>query len=241
MQQEVLVLIRLILAHLLTDFVFQPASWVKERSLKKYKSPKLYAHIVVTAVVAYFFSGIWGAWWLPLLIGISHLAIDIWKSYKPARVKFFILDQLFHLLILLVSWILLFNNGAQVLATVFQFISGPRFILIAAAYILAGWPLGYLIGMATEKWRNQAQVNAEGLDQAGMWIGLFERFLILTFILINQYTAIGFLIAAKSVLRFSDKDNTQRKTEYVLIGTLMSFSASFVIGLLVQTSFAYFT
>ena len=39
-----------------------------------------------------------------------------------------------------------------------------------------------------------------------MWIGFFERFLIFTFILINQYTAIGFLIAAKSVLRFNDKE-----------------------------------
>lgn len=73
------------------------------------------------------------------------------------------------------------------------------------------------------------------LARAGMWIGFFERFLIFTFIIIDQYTAKGFLIAAKSVLRFDDKENsTQKKAEYVLIGTLMSFSASLVLGLFLK-------
>jgi hypothetical protein len=50
----------------------------------------------------------------------------------------------------------------------------------------------------------------------------------------NQFASVGFLIAAKSILRFSDKENTQKKTEYVLIGTLMSFAAAAIIGILIN-------
>jgi len=112
-------------------------------------------------------------------------------------------------------------------------------MIVVTGYVIIAWPLGVLIGIATEKWRNDAEVNKEGLAKAGMWIGQLERFLILTFILIDQFTAVGLLIAAKSILRFSDKENTQKKTEYVLIGTLMSFSASFVLGLLMEYLIEY--
>jgi hypothetical protein len=53
-------------------------------------------------------------------------------------------------------------------------------------------------------------------------------------VLLGQYAAIGFLIAAKSVLRISkdgEKD-ARKKTEYVLIGTLISFTTAILIGLL---------
>jgi hypothetical protein len=49
-------------------------------------------------------------------------------------------------------------------------------------------------------------------------------------ILINQFEAVGFLIAAKSILRFR-KDSVY-KTEYVLIGTLLSFGIAVAFGIL---------
>ena len=51
--------------------------------------------------------------------------------------------------------------------------------------------------------------------------------------LIQQYALIGFLIAAKSVLRYSDiKTNYDRKrVEYILIGTLLSFSIAIITGI----------
>ena len=48
--------------------------------------------------------------------------------------------------------------------------------------------------------------------------------------------AIGFLIAGKSILRVG-RDNDQdvrKKTEYVLIGTLISFTVAIIIGLLTK-------
>jgi len=71
------------------------------------------------------------------------------------------------------------------------------------------------------------------IGQAGKWIGVFERMLVLTFILTNHFEGIGFLIAAKSILRFGDRKegDNRTETEYILIGTLMSFSTSILIGL----------
>jgi hypothetical protein len=60
----------------------------------------------------------------------------------------------------------------------------------------------------------------------------FERILILTFIINNQYEPIGFLIAAKALLRFKESD--LKRTEYVLIGTLISFTLTISIGILVK-------
>jgi len=63
-------------------------------------------------------------------------------------------------------------------------------------------------------------------------IGIIERFLVLTFVILNQFEAVGFLIAAKSILRFKD-DNTI-KTEYVLIGTMLSFGIAIALGIIIN-------
>jgi hypothetical protein len=106
--------------------------------------------------------------------------------------------------------------------------------LVLSYYLVIG-PLGIAIGKATEKWQKEAAMNVGGLSKAGMWIGRCERVLILTFIISNQYTALGFLMAAKSILRFGDKDDReQKKTEYILVGTLISFSSAAIVGVIVN-------
>jgi len=230
--EEFSVLLRLLIAHLLTDFVLQPSSWVQDRALRRHRSTKLYFHGLIAGLSAYLFSGLWLIWWLPLIIFVSHVLIDIWKSHSPNKIAYFIIDQLLHLLVILLVWAAVFDLWQQAGAAAAGMLTNTGVLILAAGYLLAAWPLGIFIGIATEKWRIDAEVNSEGLAKAGMGIGLLERFLIVTFILINQFTAVGLLVAAKSILRFSDKENTQKKTEYVLIGTLMSFSASVVIGLL---------
>jgi len=62
-----------------------------------------------------------------------------------------------------------------------------------------------------------------------------ERLLIFTFVVTGHWEAIGFLIAAKSVFRFGDlKESKERKlTEYILIGTLLSFGIAMITGIIV--------
>ncbi|MDB5152321.1 MAG: hypothetical protein JWR54_1072 [Mucilaginibacter sp.] len=233
---ELNLLLRLIVAHLLTDFVLQPSEWVKQKKQKKHLSLKLYFHVLIAGLTAYIFSGLWANWWLPLVIMITHLFIDLWKLNRPDKIVYFIIDQLLHILVILVVWIFLFYDLPAVQHYIVQLFQNTHLWLILTGYILVTWPLGIIIGMATEKWRIAAEVNQEGLLKAGVWIGVFERLLIFTFILSNQFAAVGFLITAKSILRFSEKENTQKKTEYVLIGTLMSFAAAAIIGLLISRS-----
>ena len=55
--------------------------------------------------------------------------------------------------------------------------------------------------------------------------------LILFFVFNNRYEAIGFLIAAKSFIRFSGAEpRTRALTEYILIGTFISFGIAVLVG-----------
>jgi hypothetical protein len=98
-----------------------------------------------------------------------------------------------------------------------------------------------VVDLFTEKWRKQIRViEAEdeigSLNDAGKYIGMLERFLVLTFILSGNPSAIGMLIAAKSILRFNDLkgEASKKMSEYVLIGTLLSFSLCIITGLIVN-------
>jgi hypothetical protein len=233
---ELNLLLRLIVAHLLTDFVLQPTAWVNQKKQKKHRSSKFYLHVLVAGITAYLFLGLWYNWWLPVVIMTTHFFIDLWKLNRPANLTYFLLDQLFHILVVVAVWIGVSFDPHTVRTYLTLLAHNTKFWLVVTGYVLVTWPLGFIIGMATEKWREAAEVNKEGLAKAGVWIGFFERLLILTFIISNQFAAVGFLIAAKSILRFSDKENTQKKTEYVLIGTLMSFTAAAIIGIVISKS-----
>lgn len=272
---ELNLLLRLIIAHLLTDFVFQPKSWVVDREQRQGKSAKLYLHVLITAIVAYLLSGLYTNWVIPVVIFSSHLMIDYLKSKTDKdKFRYFIIDQLAHLMVILLLSLSIEHTWSSSLSTLKLITDSSKFWIIATGYLFVTTPLGIIIGRATQKWRDQislekARTLAElptlppdsletaatdserettltnqdnnrseeqelGLASAGKWIGICERILILTFVIMGQYTAIGFLMTAKSILRFSEKENTQLKTEYVLVGTLVSFASSAMIGVLVQ-------
>jgi hypothetical protein len=116
-------------------------------------------------------------------------------------------------------------------------LNSPKILAVIAAYLIVVFPAGFLIGKATKRWQDEIETTNKNnsLEAAGRFIGIFERILVLTFILTDNFAAIGYLIAAKSILRFSDKTETgaRKQTEYVLIGTLMSFAITILLGLLV--------
>ena len=82
-----------------------------------------------------------------------------------------------------------------------------------------------------EPWSGTIEV---GLTGAGRVIGNLERGLIFLLILSGQTQNIGFLIAAKSVLRFGTVADDRRISAYVIIGTLAS--ACWAIGASLQTA-----
>jgi hypothetical protein len=196
---ELNILLRLLTAHLLTDFVLQPTSWVKAKEEKKKGSVKLYLHVIVAAATTYLLLGSWDNWRIPLIILITHLCIDLWKSSRPNTIFYFILDQVFHITVILTIWFCVYFSKDEIIVLLQNTLKSQKVWALILGYITVIWPLGITIGKATEKWRVGLEGDTKGLASAGIWIGRCERILVLTFIITNQYTALGFLITAKSI------------------------------------------
>ncbi len=200
----------------------------------------LYLHVLLAGVLSYVCTTQWGRWEIIPIITITHLIIDIWKlKKKNDNLRYFLIDQGLHLLVLLAVWLYLIKGFSQIGSFVLELMNDETLLAIVAGYVIVIFPIGFLIGKATERWSKEILKNNEdeSLQNAGRYIGIFERILVLTFILTGNFSAIGFLIGAKSILRFSDTKGTRKQTEYVLIGTLMSFSICIIVGLLVRLFF----
>jgi hypothetical protein len=225
-------LTKLILAHLVTDFILQPKSWVDDRNEKHYASVKLYLHGFITALLALVMLG-WEYWLVVLIILITHTLIDGWKSYQKNTVAYFLFDQFLHLFIIAACWYFTFIKWTDVQLAWQQLNSQPVIWKTLTAFIFLTVPAGILIGQLTKQWREKI-ADAESLANAGKWIGMIERIIILVFVLHNQYSAIGLLVAAKGIIRFNEKDRPEIKTEYLVIGTLMSIGLAIITGLLTR-------
>ena len=228
MDEYITWLVKMILAHLLSDFILQPKSWIHGRNTRHFASPYLYLHGMVTAVTALLLVGF--QYWLAILvIMITHILIDGWKSFQKEEVKYFLFDQLFHFLVILVCWYVIFLYPDDLVAA-WEEISDKDSIILVTAYVFVTFPAGIFISQITKKWRDRI-TDGTTLGNAGKWIGIIERVIILTLVIQNQYEAIGLLIAAKSLLRFNEANRPEIKTEYLLIGTLISISLSILTGL----------
>ena len=227
--------LKFLLAHLLGDFVFQPEKWVKDKEEKKVKSIKLYFHIVVHIILLLLVLQFnMKEYWLGfLIIIISHYIFDLLKVYlqniKTKRIWFFI-DQFLHILILA---LVTFNYSDTIISL--ENIFTDKNILFVICLLLATYVTSVIIKVIITQWNPETQEESdESLAKAGRYIGILERLLIFVFIINEHWEAVGFLLAAKSIFRFGDlTESGERKlTEYILIGTLLSFGFAILIGLL---------
>jgi hypothetical protein len=226
-------LIKLVVSHLLTDFILQPTRWVTDRNEKHFASLKLYLHGLITALLAWIMIG-WEYWPIALILFISHTLIDGWKSYRPKNLSYFIIDQLLHLAVIAGCWYFTFDTGEVILHIGRQLNTDPQIWLLLAAFIFVTVPAGILIGFLTGQWREKIDDIDNSLANAGKWIGIAERVIVLILVLHNQYSAIGLLVTAKGIIRFNEKDRQEVKTEYLVIGTLLSIGIAIVTGLLIK-------
>jgi hypothetical protein len=238
-------LLRLIIAHLVADFLLQRECWVRQRFQKKWGSLWLYAHSGIAATLAYLLAGYWNVFWLPLAIFTSHVLLDGLKAQVEDNCKAFFLDQAGHFLIILACWILLARENAVILSDLLLSLSSnKKFWILLLSYFCSAWPAGFCIGKITHVWRkefDEQPSEGQGLARAGLWIGCLERVLILTFVLLNRFEAIGFLIAAKSVFRFGEiyLPGQRKEAEYILIGTMISFTIAIGLGILARLLLHY--
>lgn len=239
MENSLLVFLQLILAHVITDFVIQPTKWVQDKRRKRGSSVYLYIHSAIAGLLTLIFLMRPEWWYIALFISFTHFFTDLWKlQFRKDNLKIFVSDQLLHLFAIILAWLYITSNFKNVIPFIGDLLSSAKALAILIGYLIIIFPTGFLIGKATMRWQSEVEddLRKNSLDAAGRYIGIFERILVLTFVLSMNLSAIGFLIAAKSILRFSDKSETgaRKQTEYVLIGTLMSFAITILIGLLVR-------
>ena len=223
-------LIKMLLSHLMSDFILQPKSWINSRNEKHFASDKLYLHGFVTGILACVIIS-WQYWLTAIVIMVTHTLIDGWKSYQKTTISFFLLDQLLHLLIILGCWYAAFFNWGHLLLAWQKLNTQPQVWKVITAIVFLTAPAGILIGQFTSQWRDKI-AGADILANAGKWIGITERIIIFIFVWHGEYSAIGLLVAAKGIIRFSEKDRPEIKTEYLVIGTLMSILMAIVVGLI---------
>lgn len=227
--------IKLLLSHLLGDFIWQPNSWVIDKEAKKHKSIYLYFHILLHGILAAIV--VWEVQFIPyaVLIAVTHGIIDLIKlNFQKNTTKrtWFIVDQILHLLVL-TGIVFLYENK-----TIYMFWIDNRFWILITGFLFITKPISILIKTIISIWNPEDNNNESdnSLANAGNYIGILERLFVFCFILTGHFEAIGFLLAAKSIFRFGDlKEAKDRKlTEYVLIGTLISFGSAIITGLVVQ-------
>lgn len=79
-----------------------------------------------------------------------------------------------------------------------------------------------------------SQINGTGIKGAGNLIGIFERIMVFTFVLTNQYAAISIIFAAKSIARFSELKE-RNFAEYYLLGTFSSVTLALMVGIIFKS------
>lgn len=225
--------IKLLIAHIIGDFVLQPDKWVEDKTNRNIRSPYLYLHgLVHFASLLILLEFNWSYWLSILIVVTSHLIIDALKGLMKGEIDaryLFISDQLLHLAVIALVVYFSFPYSVN-----FEMIYSVEILLFILAILMLSIVSSIVMKSILSAWSLEEGDPEDSLAGAGSYIGILERLFVFGFIILNQWSAIGLLIAAKSVFRFSDltRAKDRKLTEYILIGTLISFGISISIGLL---------
>ncbi|MGL4281216.1 MAG: DUF3307 domain-containing protein [Albidovulum sp.] len=214
----------LLFAHVIADFVLQ-TGYI---AANKRKAGVLLLHSVIVLMTAQVALGRVDAWELAVLALVHGVADWAKARFGKPGLGAYLGDQAVHIgtILILASlrpglWDggLWAGRGAEWL---------PGLMALIAGAILATRAGGFAVGLLMRPW---ADVELpKGLTNGGALIGLLERGLIFLLVLVDQAAGIGFLIAAKSILRFETTSKDQKAGEYVIIGTLASFGWALVLA-----------
>lgn len=227
---------KLILAHLIGDFLLQPNRWVAHKEAKKVASPYLFFHVLIHFALSLIVLWDIKLWWMAAAVAITHFIIDAAKlQFQKTNTKkyWFFADQILHIAVIAV--LAGFSNQID-----WQLLKDEKKLRFLGGLLFVTSPAAIIVKMLISSWTPAPQVEnsfqTESLANAGKYIGMLERFLVFVFIYVNHWEGVGFMIAAKSIFRFSDlAEAKQRKlTEYVLIGTLLSFGLAIITALIVK-------
>lgn len=226
--------VALLCGHLLADFVSQ----TKRSAVLKTNPLVLTSHALVAALVPYLLIGAWSLWHIPVVTFLTHWLIDFVKVRSRRHgLAPFAIDQIAHLLVIfylvqstdvapfVLRWVTRFGD---VFSSILIVVSGA-----IAVTVVSGVAVGYVVrGLQPPS----SSVRETGFPSGGETIGQLERFLVFVLVLTGHFEAIGFLVAAKSILRFGELKEERRDAEYVIIGTKWSLVLGLIVTLATQAA-----
>ena len=221
-------------AHLIADYILQTDKKAKSKNKKGFKSKFLKWHILIVFLSSFLLSLQLKFVFASLFIALTHWIIDGFKpklnnSKVLGKYAFFI-DQLLHILIIIGTVYFFYTKiGFEPIINI-----NFKYLLLFFLFLTTSKPSNILVREIFSFAEIKIDKKKEDeLLKAGRIIGTLERWLIVLFVITSHFEAVGFLIAAKSILRYSPKNNDGfNKTEYVLIGTMLSFGIAIIAGLI---------
>ena len=246
-----------LLIHILGDYYFQSEQLAEEksRSLKKVLRHDLIYLLVALVLCLPVFT--WDILISVIAFSLLHALIDLdkygmMKKYHErgltdkGRSTIYLLDQGLHLFCIFGIALLMTLLRAEV------YLPSRMSILIEHTgidlYGILIWivmlllifkPANITIKQLLYAYRpGETDELQEGHKNAGAFIGSLERLIILIFLSLGQFSAIGLVLTAKSIARYNRIAEDKKFAEYYLLGTLLS--TVFVIGgFLIITRFGY--
>lgn len=209
----------LIFAHVIADFVLQ-SRWMVAG---KRKPLPLLCHGAVVLGATILTLGFAD----PLFVALAaaHIVIDAIKAFCGRSGLWpFCADQAAHLASLVA--VALIAPDLWSASPWAGLVPLPGVLTVAAGLIVTTRAGGFAVGFLMEP----LAAPLAGLPNGGRLIGTLERGLIFLLVMTGQTQGIGFLIAAKSVLRFGTVGDDRAVSEYVIIGTLASFGWAIAVA-----------
>jgi len=240
----------LLLAHLLGDFPLQPSSVSRDKGRRAW--PLIWhgiTHYFLACASLFVFAQLplqsFFAQSIILTSVLIHLAIDKLKHVLIRRrilldsSKTFLLDQVFHVIVLTFAALILTGSSLAEFLRAFQISPSGKSRILATAivYVAVIFGGGYLIRYLTRNWARDAGTETPAqLRNAGLYVGWIERFLVITAIAMQSPALVGLILTGKSIARFPEFKEA-RFAEYFLIGTLLSVSLSVIGGIILLEVF----
>lgn len=244
-----------VLAHIVTDFLLQTDNQARMKAELK---PEAYLKhgltLLLCTLAATHFYGLGVALAFSASAGGVHLLIDYLKNVLTRTVENpgldtagFVLDQAAHFYTLYLLWALFSRaftmepcpsvlglysvlfptlDPASCLMVSGGFINDLVLSAVIIVYVLFGGAV--FIRMQLDCFN--VKKDAASAPNIGKCIGLLERAIILVLVMRGEMTAVGFVLAAKSIARFKQLDD-RTFAEYYLVGTLISTLMAIAGGL----------
>ena len=225
-------LLLLVLGHTIGDFYLQTSNMAKKKNNCWFY---FIFHCILYAISTYLcllpVKGI-QIWAVLLVVSGSHMFIDLIKRFlhntKIDETILFLVDQGLHLSVVLGVYIYVIKNGFDV-----QFRAGfvdffelfnlnyKTAIGISLLLLLNAKPCNVMIKSIMKKRDSEPEKDTthKGI---GAIIGTLERWTIILFFMIEQYSSIGLVLTAKSIARYNKISTETNFAEYYLLGTLTS-------------------